>query len=735
MPGVTGGTAVFPQTKFHRPQVRDEHVERSRLLDAIAASGARVVNVTAPAGFGKSTLLAQWAARCERVAWVQLDDDDRGPRLWAAVLTALGDLVGGLGEALDAAEAPDADLRAGVLIALLDALAETPALTLVLDDVHLVSDEPGTHQALDWVLARLPVAHQVLIASRRDPGLPALTRARMRGEVLDVRTDDLRFAGGEAQRFLGERLGLSLDAGEIAALDARTEGWPAALYLAALRLRLGDDVATVMDQLGDEDLFGALTDELLRSSPEHERRFIVETSVLDRFNASLCARLLGDDSGAFRSLTRSSLLYSPLDRSRTWFRCHHLVRDTLRSRLLEDDPARSRELHRRAGAWFESEGGESELHEAMRHYLAAREWDLAAELLARHALAFVQSGALGGRAREWLAGFPATVVLKDARLGYVSALLAALDGDRAGRDAWLQAAHAAGWAGPMPDGTASLELAGACLTALLCFDDLGGAVAAAREALAALPAAAPLRAAIEALTAWHHWLLGDLEGAERHAQPKEGLAPFNLPLVAYIPAAVLALVAAERGDLAAATRHADAAVAARDAGPLGGAPHTLPVTCAAARVQTLTGDPRAAAERCLAGLEFARDWRDSSLMVPATLNELARAHAAAGDAEASAAASRAAAARVAGARDAGVLAARPSLRSVEGVDELSAREVEVLEALGWVGMSLREIADQLFISRNTIKTHTRALYAKLGVASRDEAVEKGRALGLLREPR
>ena len=102
---------------------------------------------------------------------------------------------------------------------------------------------------------------------------------------------------GEAQRFLGERLGLSLDAGEIAALDARTEGWPAALYLAALRLRLGDDVATVMEQLGDEDLFGALTDELLRSSPEHERRFIVETSVLDRFNASLCARLLGDDLG------------------------------------------------------------------------------------------------------------------------------------------------------------------------------------------------------------------------------------------------------------------------------------------------------------------------------------------------------------------------------------------------------------------------------------------------------
>ena len=138
-------------------------------------------------------------------------------------------------------------------------------------------------------------------------------------------------------------------------------------------------------------------------------------------------------------------------------------------------------------------------------------------------------------------------------------------------------------------------------------------------------------------------------------------------------------------------------------------------------------------ERCLAGLEFARGWRDSSLMVPATLRELARAHAANGEADKAAAAERAAQERIAGARDAGALQDKaPSLRTVDGVDELSTREIEVLAALGRPG-SLREVADQLFISRNTIKTHTRALYGKLGVASREEAVEKGRALGLLRE--
>ena len=166
--------------------------------------------------------------------------------------------------------------------------------------------------------------------------------------MLDLRADDLRFADDEALRFLRDRLGLELDPADVAALEQRTEGWPAALYLAALRLRLGDEIAEVMEQLAvsGEDLFGALTDEVLRSSPEHERRFILETAVLDRFNADLCARVLGDDAttrGAFRTLTRTSLLLSPLDRGRTWFRCHHLLREVLHSRLLAGRPgARAR---------------------------------------------------------------------------------------------------------------------------------------------------------------------------------------------------------------------------------------------------------------------------------------------------------------------------------------------------------------------------------------------------------
>jgi LuxR family maltose regulon positive regulatory protein len=236
------------------------------------------------------------------------------------------DLLGGeLDAALDAAEAPDADVRQDVLIVLLDALAAAPAqITLILDDLHLALGEAATREHLDWLLARLPSTHRVLIATRRELGLDSLRHRQIRGEVLELRAGELRFGEDEVLRFLCDRLGLKLRPEQAARLEQGTEGWPAALYLAALRLRRGEDIDAVAEQLAgrDEDLFGALTDEVLRSTPERERRFILELAVLDRFNADLCARVLGDEAttrGAFRRLTRTSLLLSPLDRGRTWY--------------------------------------------------------------------------------------------------------------------------------------------------------------------------------------------------------------------------------------------------------------------------------------------------------------------------------------------------------------------------------------------------------------------------------
>jgi LuxR family maltose regulon positive regulatory protein len=751
---------VFPRTKFHRALVREEHVERVRLLTTISASDAPIVVMTAPPGFGKSTLLAQCALATpdpERVVWVSLDGDDGGNRLFAAILTGLRDELGRvLDGALEAVDAPDIDLRQDVLITLLDALAAaSEPVTLILDDLHLALRDEETRRHLDWVLKRLPpdLGHRVLISTRCDLELESVRCLRIRGQVLELRATDLRFTDEETPQFLCGSLGLELTAADIDRLQGQTEGWPAALYLAALRLRLGDDLDTVAEQLTghNEELFGALTDEVLRATPGRERQFILELAVLDRFNADLCARVLGDERttrAAFRRLTRTSLLLIPLDRGRTWFRLHHVLRDVLRARLVAEDPERARGLHVRAGAWFESEGGESELHEAMRHYLTAGEWDLAAELLARHSMRFVQSGALGGRARDWLARFPPEVIQHDARLAYVSAVLAALDGDRLARDAWLSTAEEAGWDGPMPDGTESLRLSALCLSAMLCFDDVEGALAAAAAALDVLPMASPMRSACRALSGWHAWLLGHHEEAEVHARAALVVPPglsraTLLPLVAYLPSAVLALVALDRGEVAAAASLVAAAVDARDNGPLRRAPHTLPVTCAAARLATLSGRPTDAVERCRQGLELALEWRDSSLMVPAALLELARAHASLGEDERAAQVAGAGLARVLGAPSAGTLAsdlaqleARPgrdALVGCEAHDEaeaLSSREIEVLRALAGTG-SLREVADALYISRNTIKTHTRALYAKLGVGTREDAVRRGRERGLL----
>ncbi|MEV4421407.1 LuxR C-terminal-related transcriptional regulator [Patulibacter sp. NPDC049589] len=745
---------VFPRTKFHRPPARDEHVPRTRLLDRVDRSGARMLHVTAPPGFGKSTLLAQWAATrpdATRSAWVSVDADDRGARLWSAVLAALHPI---LGDALDAAmaasSAHDADLRDDVLVALLDALSATEdPVALVLDDVHLVLDDPRTRSSIDWVLDRLPAPHAVALGSRRTATLPALGRRRIHGELFEVRTDELRFGRDESTAFVREGLGLDLADDAIAALDDRVEGWPAALYLAALRVRLGEPVDDVLGGmgLGDEDLFGGLADEVLASWPPHHRRFVREASLLHRFTADLCVRTFGGDPEetrqAFRELTRTSLLLIPLDRSRTWFRCHHLLRDVLRGRLDEEDPDRARELHVRAGAWLESEGGESELYEALEHYLAAREWEPAAELLATHGLRLVGFGVLGARARGWLARFPAELLHRDARLAYVAALVAAVDGDQAGRDAWLAAGAEAGWDGLMPDGTASFALAADALAALVCFDDVGASVAASARVLDALPRAAPARAAVEAATAWHELLCGHQDAAEalahRALAGQELLPAVGLPLVVPLSRAVLALVALDRGVIDVAEVHVAEAEAALQAGPLRSAPQALPVVAARARLLLVHGRTDEAAVACRAGLEQARGWRDPSMMVPALLVELARACVAGGDHDGAADALRAARERVDPARDPGALrtaiAALPIARQgrVPGapdVVDLSERELDVLRALSGSG-SLRDVAAGLRVSHNTVKTHARTLYAKLGVGSRAEAVGRGRELGLL----
>lgn len=736
---------VFPRTKFQAPLARPEQIRRSALLERVDVGDARLIVATAPAGFGKTTFLGQWIAGRGGTAWVSVDADDAGPRLWSALLTALRPALGpGLDELLVATAAPDVDVRDDVLVGLLDRLAEpSEPLTIVLDDAHLVLDDPPTRAALDWFLERLPAPHAIALGSRRTLPLTALGRRGVRGELVVVGVDELRFTAGESARFLREGLGLDVSDGTIDALEHHVEGWPAALYLAALRMRLGGGAAPGgTEPRADEATFGVLADEVLGSWPAGHRRFVRDVSLLDRFTLDMCVRALRGDEDevrrAFRELTGSSLLLIPLDRGRTWFRCHHLLRDVLRERIEDEDPARARAIRARAGAWLESEGGESELDDALDQYLAAEAWDEAAELLAAHGLRLIEFDGRDQRARRRLERFPEQRRRTDARLAYVAALVATVEGDRIGRDAWLATGAAAGWEGPMPDGTGSFALAADVLAALVCFDDPPSAVAAGDRVLEQLPPAAPAAVVVAAFAGWHALLDGDLEHAERRAD--QALAgQMRLPwagpsVVTPLAHAVRALVALERDAPDAAERSVVAATAAIAADPPRNPLHVLPLRVAESSLALRRGRTDEAAEVCHAAGRQIAGWRDHSMLVPALLAQRAQVAVAQGDRPAAAVACRDAEQRLATAsgvrllRRAVARAAGP-VRDDDG-GALSERELDVLRALAGTG-SLRDVADGLRISRNTVKTHARALYAKLGVGSRQEAVRCGYERGLL----
>lgn len=738
---------VFPRTKFQCPLARPEQIARTTLLERVGVGDPRLVVVSAPAGFGKTTFLGQWAAtRSAAVtAWISVDADDAGPRLWSALLTALRPSLGrSLDDLLVASAAPDVAVRDDVLVGVLDRLAEhAEPVTVVLDDAHLVLDDAETRAALDWFLERLPAPHAVALGSRRALPLAALGRRGIRGELVAVGVDELRFTPTESALFLREGLGLHVDDATVDEIEHHVEGWPAALYLAGLRMRLGGDpLPDAADERPGEATFGVLADEVLGSWPAGHRRFIREVALLDRFTLDMCVRTLRGDEDevrrAFRELTGTSLLLIPLDRGRTWFRCHHLLRDVLRDRLEDEDPARVRAIRARAGAWLESEGGESELDDALDQYLAAEAWDAAAELLAAHGLRLIGFDGRDQRVRRRLGRFPGEWLRTDARLAYVAALVAAVEGDRDARDAWLATGAAADWQGPMPDGTGSFALAADVVAALVCFDDPPAAVAAADRVLDRLPPAAPVAVTVAAFAAWYLLLDGELDRAEQRAdQALSGQMrlPWSGPsVVTPLAQAVHALVALERDAVDAAERAVVAAVAAVRTDPPGNPLQVLPLRVAEASIALRRGRADDAAGVCRSAARQVAGWRDHSVLLPALLAQRATVAAAQGDHAAAADAVGEAEQCLAG--TSGVRWLRRALsrvaptRHADPGAELSDRELDVLRALAGSG-SLRDVADGLRISHNTVKTHTRTLYAKLGVGSRRDAVRSGRERGLL----
>lgn len=378
------------QTKLYRPEWQEDVVSRPTLVERLRDGIDGILTLlSAPAGFGKTTLLAEWLAESpadEPVAgWISLDEGDNNPTLfWTYVITALQQVQPDVGErALSLLHSPQPTSIESVLTALInDVDATEQEVVLVLDDYHVIEAE-AVHDAFAFLLDHLPPRMHVVIASRSDPPLP-LPRYRGRGELTELRAADLRFTRDETSSFLNEVMALDLSSEDVAALKNRTEGWIAGLQLASLSLEGRADVQSFIEAFSGDHRHVAdfLVEEVLQRQPDPIRRFLLHTSLLDRLCGPLCEAVTDQDDGTalLETLERGDLFVVPLDDNRKWYRYHHLFADVLTSRLLKEAPDLVPILHRRASTWYEENGLRSD---AIRHGLAAEDFERAAGLIER----------------------------------------------------------------------------------------------------------------------------------------------------------------------------------------------------------------------------------------------------------------------------------------------------------------------------------------------------------------
>ena len=418
------------RTKLYIPRPRRSLVARPRLSGRLSGgSQARLTLLSAPAGFGKTTLLAAWLAdaatenRC--VAWLSLEESDRpSATFWTYVITALQSAVPGVGAGVlplvQSAQPPIETVLAEVL----NELSAVPNdVDLVLDDYHLV-DGPDVRGGMAFLLEHLPPQVRLVISSRADPQLP-LARLRARGELVEVRAADLRFTPEEAAAYLNDVSGLDLAATHIATLEGRTEGWIAALQLAALSLHGRTDVGDFIAGFAGDDRYivDYLVEEVLQRQSEPVRAFLLDTCLLDRLSGPLCDAVTGEPGGraTLEALDRANLFLVPLDDSRHWYRYHHLFADMLQAHLLDERPDEVAELHRRASRWYHQNGQPAP---AVRHAVAAGDIERAADLV-ELAIPALRRSRQEATIRGWLDVIPDDVVRRRPVLaaGLIAALM------------------------------------------------------------------------------------------------------------------------------------------------------------------------------------------------------------------------------------------------------------------------------------------------------------------------
>jgi LuxR family maltose regulon positive regulatory protein len=516
-------------TKLYLPRLRPNVVSRPHLIERLSAGLHRKLTlISAPAGFGKTTLVSAWVQESERAtAWLSLDEGDNDParfllHLVAALQTVAPEIGEGAVSALQSSRPPPSEV---VLTVLLNEIASLPnRFVLVLDDYHVIDTEP-VDVALTFVIEHLPPPMHLIIATRQDPQLP-LARLRSRAQMTELRTADLRFTASEAAEFLNQVMGLHLSAEDVAALEDRTEGWIAGLQLAALSMQGHQDVTGFIRAFAGDHRYivDYLVDEVLQRQPEDVHSFLLQTSILDQLNGPLCDAVTGQQDGIARleALERGNFFVVPLDDQRHWYRYHHLFADVLSAHLLAEQPDRVSTLHRRASAWYERHGSAAD---AIRHALAAEDFERAAglvELAVPEMLRSRQEATVLG----WLEALPDEVFHVRPVLSamYGAALL--VSGQLEGVEARLRDAEQ--WLDTTADtdemvvvddevfrllpGLIAMWRAGQALA----LGDVAGTVTYARRALDLAPEDDHLvRGSAAALLGLAFWASGDLETAHR----------------------------------------------------------------------------------------------------------------------------------------------------------------------------------------------------------------------------
>ncbi|GAA3630152.1 LuxR C-terminal-related transcriptional regulator [Microlunatus ginsengisoli] len=732
--------------KLRPPTPRTEWIDRPRLLQQLSdAVQMPVTLVAAPAGYGKSTLIAQWF--CSRdtaghTVWVTLDAGDNDPtRLWTHIASALERI--GCWHATPAAEfvaMNSTALSSRVIPRLCDALSAGPdPISIVLDDCHVIRSSECCAQ-LDQLIEHLPSNAHLVLASRSDPAL-RLGRLRVDARLAEIRLRDLAFTTAEVETLL-RAADIRLENGSVTELERRTEGWPAAVHLSVLALTGRADPDDFVHELSGNNRFIAdyLSEEVLNAQTPELRAFILDLSVFDRFTASLGDHVT-ETHAAFRlirDLERANIFLVPLDGAGKWYRFHHLFASFARSALAASDSGRSTTLHLRGSEWFAAHG---RVDEAVQHALAASATQRAADLVQANWLRYFDAGR-SATVLGWLATLADQGMSDGAVVTVTAAWMAALTGQRTELRRRLSALERITDPSPLPDGTRSARSALLLIRGLFGFDGPAVMLSEARRATELEDDdRTPWYAAAQAALGHATYVVGDLR--QSAARLASAAAASEAPVtVRVLAVGTLSLCLAESGDLDASTEQAEAAMALVRAHALRASPQSV-------FAYTALGAARAAA----GWLEEATDIFDEGLrirrQVPGLspwplihhLIAMSRATARVGHrerAERLLAEARdlcswsddsMAAMRTRLARAASVISPRDLERSTLG-ESLTPRELEVLEKLAGTG-SLAEIAAQLFVSRNTIKTLTSGLYRKLGVHSRPEAVAAARRRHLL----